>query len=54
MQLIIDQDIVRPAPRRCVQGELPGLQILLHGEWIDVPPRRGAFICNVGDMLQRW
>ncbi|CAN0412730.1 unnamed protein product [Ascophyllum nodosum] len=34
--------------------EVPGLQVLLNDEWIDVHPRPGAFICNVGDMLQRW
>lgn len=36
------------------QDEVPGLQVFLDGEWIDVPPRPGAFICNIGDMLQRW
>ena len=24
------------------------------GAWEDVPPRKGAFIVNIGDMLQRW
>lgn len=36
------------------QDEVPGLQVRLDGEWLDVPPRKGAFICNLGDMLQRW
>ncbi|CAN0111607.1 unnamed protein product [Scytosiphon promiscuus] len=34
--------------------EVPGLQVRLDGEWMDVPPRKGAFICNLGDLLQRW
>ena len=36
------------------QDDVPGLQVRLDGEWLDVPPRKGAFICNLGDMLQRW
>lgn len=31
-----------------------GLQIHYKGEWIDVPPRRNAFVVNIGDMLERW
>jgi isopenicillin N synthase-like dioxygenase len=32
-----------------------GLQIFTKsGEWIDVPPKRGHFIVNLGDMLERW
>ena len=33
----------------------PGLQIKLKdGTWIDVAPRQGALIINLGDMLERW
>ncbi|CAM9583104.1 unnamed protein product [Ascophyllum nodosum] len=34
--------------------QVPGLQILIQGKWVDVHPRPGAFICNIGDMLQTW
>jgi isopenicillin N synthase-like dioxygenase len=30
-----------------------GLQVKTHGEWVDVPPKDGAFVCNLGDMLER-
>ncbi len=37
----------------------PGLQIQpradgADGAWFDVPPRHGAFIVNLGDLLERW
>ncbi|HWN32784.1 MAG TPA: 2-oxoglutarate and iron-dependent oxygenase domain-containing protein [Pseudonocardia sp.] len=33
----------------------PGLEVLNGaGEWIDVPPRPGAFVLNIGDMLETW
>jgi len=34
----------------------PGLQIRNKnsGEWMDVQPKEGAFICNLGNMLERW
>jgi len=32
----------------------PGLQILYNNEWFLVPPKRGVFIVNLGDMLERW
>jgi isopenicillin N synthase-like dioxygenase len=32
-----------------------GLQIQrADGSWVDVPPVRGAFIINIGDLMQRW
>lgn len=33
-----------------------GLQVLNQSkkEWIDVPPRRDAFVVNIGDLLQTW
>ncbi|GAQ82514.1 hypothetical protein KFL_001140020 [Klebsormidium nitens] len=38
---------------------VPGLQICLEKDaenqtWLDVPPVEGAFIVNIGDMLERW
>jgi isopenicillin N synthase-like dioxygenase len=36
-----------------LQHEVGGLQVLSpDDEWIDVPPRRGAFVVNLGEMLQ--
>lgn len=33
----------------------PGLEVLNGaGEWIDVPPRPGCFVVNIGDMLELW
>lgn len=32
----------------------PGLQICPDGEWVAVPHIRGAFVINLGDMLERW
>lgn len=32
----------------------PGLQVHLGGAWVDVPPAPGCFVCNLGDMLERW
>ncbi|WP_301147730.1 isopenicillin N synthase family dioxygenase [Mycobacterium simiae] len=33
----------------------PGLEVLNGaGQWIDVPPRPGCFVVNIGDMLELW
>ena len=33
----------------------PGLEVLNGaGEWIDVPPRPGALVVNIGDLLELW
>ncbi|HKW92625.1 MAG TPA: 2-oxoglutarate and iron-dependent oxygenase domain-containing protein [Methylomirabilota bacterium] len=35
--------------------DVPGLQVLSrHAEWIDVTPPPGAFVCNIGDLMQHW
>ncbi len=32
-----------------------GLQVrLLNGEWVDVHPAPGTFVCNIGDLMRRW
>ena len=37
------------------QDSTGGLQVATPGgEWIDVPPRKGTLVMNVGDMLHRW
>ncbi|MCW0180328.1 isopenicillin N synthase family dioxygenase [Zavarzinia sp.] len=33
----------------------PGLEVMNGaGEWIDIPPLPGAFVVNIGDMLETW
>jgi len=36
-------------------GTAPGLEVLNGaGDWIDAPPVEGAFVINIGDMLEAW
>lgn len=35
-----------------LQDKVGGLQILHDGQWVDVAPTPGAFIVNIGDLLQ--
>ena len=38
-----------------VQREIGGLQARTkQGKWVDVEPRKGAVIVNIGDMMMRW
>lgn len=33
----------------------PGLEVMNgHGEWIDAPPLKDAFIVNIGDLMEMW
>ncbi len=34
--------------------QIPGLQISLDGDWIDVPSVPGSFVVNLGDLMARW
>lgn len=36
------------------QDEAGGLQVQSRGAWLDVPPLPGAYVVNVGDLMQRW
>lgn len=35
------------------QDDLGGLQVKVKSSWIDAPPIANAFVCNIGDMLDR-
>lgn len=35
------------------QDDNGGLQVHTPGGWVDAPPRQDAFVCNIGDMLER-
>lgn len=37
-----------------LQDQVPGLQVLHQGVWLDVDPVPGALTINIGDMLQLW
>ncbi|GBG60928.1 hypothetical protein CBR_g16050 [Chara braunii] len=36
------------------QDDVGGLQVLNGGKWIGVKPIKGAFVINIGDMMQVW
>ena len=37
------------------QDNLGGLQVLKRsGDWIEAMPIEGTFVCNIGDLLERW
>jgi isopenicillin N synthase-like dioxygenase len=35
------------------QDDAGGLQVKSRRDWVDAPPIKGSFICNIGDMLDR-
>ncbi|WP_421934437.1 isopenicillin N synthase family dioxygenase [Phenylobacterium sp.] len=38
-----------------LHGAAPGLEVMNgQGQWIDCPPIPGAFVVNIGDMLEAW
>ncbi len=37
-----------------LQDDVGGLQVFTGGRWLDVTPVEGAFVVNVGDMMQVW
>lgn len=35
--------------------DVPGLEVYMPEQgWISIPPLKGAFVTNLGDMMQRW
>lgn len=34
--------------------DVPGLQVFRDGRWQVAPTPRSSFVCNIGDMLERW
>ncbi len=37
-----------------LQDDVGGLQVYREGYWHDIPPVAGAFVINIGDMMQVW
>jgi len=37
-----------------VQDSNGGLQVERGGNWLEVPPREGTYVINIGDMMARW
>jgi isopenicillin N synthase-like dioxygenase len=38
-----------------LHGSAPGLEVMNdEGQWLDAPPIPGAFVVNIGDMLEAW
>lgn len=35
-----------------LQDQIGGLQVLHENKWVEIPPTPGAFVVNIGDLLQ--